>query len=65
MSDVVYPYRVPYTRTQNWYSSDWGELSNWCNECIGPGNWEFYYSEFVFTELKYKNWFQLRWGDGQ
>lgn len=61
MSNTVYPYRVSFPRTKKWYSGDWREISDWCNECIGRGEWEFYNSEFVFTEEKYYMMFKLRW----
>ena len=61
MSKEVYPYSIPYKRTQNWYTDKWRDISNWCNECIGPSEWNYYGSEFVFTEEKYKMMFMLRW----
>jgi hypothetical protein len=61
MSDVAYPYRAFYPRTSTWYEKDWREISTWCNECIGPGEWEFYNSEFVFAQERHYMLFKLKW----
>ena len=61
MSNSVYPYRVEYQRTDRWYENDWRELSEWCNECIGRGEWEYYYGEFVFAREEDYMLFKLRW----
>jgi hypothetical protein len=68
MSNAVYPYRIEYERTANWWANkatgedgDWAKISNWCNECIGAGNWEYYNSEFVFSDEKHYMLFKLRW----
>lgn len=68
MSNTVYPYRVDFPRTANWWNSkadgsegDWAKISNWCNECIGPGEWEYYNSEFVFANEHDYMLFKLKW----
>lgn len=61
MSNAFYPYRVFYPRTRDWYGKHWRELSDWCNECIGPGEWEYYSESFVFCEEKSKMLFELKW----
>ena len=61
MSNTVYPYRIEYERTPKWYENDWRELAEWCNQCIGPGNWEYYFGEFVFTNEADYMLFKLKW----
>lgn len=63
MSHTVYPYSTRIIRTADWYDSggQWYKLSTWCDQCLGTGDWNYYNNEFVFTELKYKQWFDLRW----
>ena len=63
MSDVVYPYRVRFPRTGNWYDGGgmWYQLSSWCDECIGKGRWEYYWSEFVFEREQDYMLFKLKW----
>ena len=61
MSDLAYPYRVPMQRSSNWYPDRWRELSAWCDECVGPGEWEYYNSEFVFAKEADSMLFKLRW----
>ena len=66
MSNAVYPYRVHFPRTNNWWGpgwegGDWAKISSWCNETIGKGEWEYYAESFVFCEEKHKMLFQMRW----
>lgn len=56
-----FPLRIPYPRTAEWYSGDWGELAEWCDQAFGQGNWEYFNSEFAFKNEKQVNWFKLRW----
>ncbi len=61
MSNAVYPYRVPYLRTSKWWNNDWSDLANWCDQCIGAGEWNYYNEEFVFTNEKDYMLFKLKW----
>lgn len=63
MSNVQYPYRVPFARTGDWYDSGgtWYKVSTWCNTTFGKGNWEYYYNEFVFEHERDYMLFKLRW----
>jgi hypothetical protein len=65
MSNTVYPYRYPFPRTAKWWTEDWREISEWCDDCIGPGEWEFYDSSFVFCREQDYMLFSLRWSNEQ
>lgn len=67
MSHAVYPYRVGFVRTPDWYTTrdgkegDWSKIASWCDECIGKGEWEYYNNEFVFAQQKHYMLFRLKW----
>jgi hypothetical protein len=68
MSDAVYPYRVTFNRTAQWYpnsstygNGDWIKISEWCDSSIGPGNWDYYWNEFVFSREEDYMLFKLKW----
>jgi hypothetical protein len=56
-----YPYSITYPRTSDWYDGRWHDLSKWCDECIGYGEWEYYYDEFVFKDPASLLMFKLKW----
>lgn len=61
MSNTTYPYRIDYPRTGNWWDGAWRDLSAWCDECIGPGEWNYYGDSFVFCREEDYMLFKLRW----
>jgi hypothetical protein len=61
MSNAVYPYRIEYPRTSGWWDSDWRNISDWCNECIAPGEWNYYGESFVFANEADYMLFKLKW----
>jgi hypothetical protein len=61
MSDAVYPYRIHYPRTSDWWDGSWAKLSSWCNECFEPGEWNYYSNSFVFSQEKDYMLFKLKW----
>lgn len=61
MSKELYRYRVPFKRTAKWWDKDWGEISDWCNQTFGRGNWEYYDSSFVFEHERDFMLFKLKW----
>ena len=64
MSNMQYPYRLKFPRTGNWYDAKdgmWYRLSTWCDQCIGKGNWEYYWEEFVFEREEDYMLFKLKW----
>jgi hypothetical protein len=61
MSDAVYPYRIHYPRTSDWWDGGWAKLSSWCNECFEPGEWNYYSNSFVFSHEKDYMLFKLKW----
>ena len=66
MSNTLYKYRVPFKRTANWYGNkgregDWSKISEWCNQTLGRGNWEYYYDGFVFEKERDYMLFILKW----
>ncbi len=56
-----YPLAVYWPRTANWYTEDWREMSSWCDATFGPGEWEYFNTEFRFKNQEQVNWFVLRW----
>lgn len=64
MSNTVYPYKVSFPRTGDWYSNEgtWYRISTWCNTTFGRGNWEYYNNSFVFSEERDFMLFKLKWG---
>lgn len=52
---------VPYRRTWDWYSGHWYNLSTWCNETFGPGNWDYLGECFVFNSAEAETLFLLKW----
>ena len=60
---LVFPYRVKYPRTANWYNGDWRELSDWCSSSIGKcaKDWEYMNDSFLFTKEQDKLMFMMRW----
>lgn len=58
-----YKYRVDYPKTADWYDPGgrWYQLSTWCMECIAPGDWEYYFGEFVFIHEHDYMLFKLKW----
>ena len=61
MSHAVYPYRVEYRKTEDWWDGHWDMLSTWCDDTFGPGNWNYYFDGFVFTEQAHQMLFKLKW----
>jgi hypothetical protein len=66
MSNAVYPYRIRYPRTGNWWGGtgtegEWSKLASWCDQCIGKGEWEYYWEEFVFSREEDYMLFKLKW----
>jgi hypothetical protein len=66
MSNTVYPHRVDYPRTPNWWGGlgvegDWSKISSWCDEIIGKGEWEYYGGTFVFCTESSLMLFKLKW----
>lgn len=61
MSNTLYRYRVPFKRTALWWEKDWGEISDWCNQTIGRGNWDYFYDGFVFDKESDYMLFKLKW----
>ena len=68
MSNVAYPYRIHFPRTAQWHPNyaaygdgDWMTICQWCNECIGKGKWDYYWSEFVFEREEDYMLFKLKW----
>lgn len=61
MSNFVYPYRVAYPRTSDWWEGRWQDLATWCDDTFGASEWEYYYSEFVFCKEEDATMFKLRW----
>lgn len=57
----IYPYRVNFPRTANWYNADWGTISRWCDQTFGPGEWEYFNSEFCFQKERDVMVFKLKW----
>ncbi len=60
-----FQYKVFYPRTNNWWSEDWRQLSNWCNNTIGicAKDWEYINERFMFTSKQDMLMFLLRWGN--
>lgn len=58
---TTYKYRVPFKRTGKWWDGDWRDISTWCNQTIGPGNWDYYYDGFVFEKERDYMIFKLKW----
>lgn len=58
-----FPYGVKYPRTANWYTSgsDWYQLSTWCTQTFGQGNWDYNNQYFMFEHESHMTWFRLRW----
>lgn len=65
MSNLVYPYRVEFHRTGDWYDSggQWYKMSTWCNRTFGDGSWNYYGNSFVFEHEKDYLIFKLKWGE--
>ena len=61
MSNAVYPYRIDFKRTPKWWDTDWRDISNWCNQSFGEGNWNYYGDSFVFENEGHLMLFKLRW----
>lgn len=68
MSNTVYPYRINYPRTAQWYpnyatygAGDWVKISLWCDQCITPGEWNYYHGDFVFAREEDYMLFKLKW----
>jgi len=57
----LWPFWVKYPRTTNWYDTEWVELSEWCNNTVGKGQWEYFSPYFLFKDEKHKLWFMLKW----
>lgn len=55
-------YRVPYRRTEHWWTQDWADISSWCDRTLPEDSWEYLMDGFVFTEERYRTWFLLTWG---
>jgi len=55
-------HRVNFRQTETWYSGNWQDISKWCDEVIGPNDWSFYNSFFVFNTEHQKLMFLLKWG---
>lgn len=56
-----YPHFVNFPRTQNWFSVDWRDISSWCTQTFGRGNWEYYGGGFRFIHERDLINFILRW----
>ena len=58
-----FPYSVEYLRTRNWYNvtGDWYQISTWCTQTFGQGNWEYINQCFMFEQESHKVVFLLRW----
>ena len=58
-----YKYRVEFRKTSGWYDSGgtWYKISTWCNQTLGPGNWDYYYDGFVFEKESDYMLFKLKW----
>ncbi len=57
---------VPYPRQINWWPSaghngHWYELSTWCNEAFGQGNWDYINQCFLFEAKEAETLFKLKW----
>lgn len=68
MSNHAYPYRIDFPRTKQWYPNyatygdgDWSKLSDWCNRCMEPGEWNYYGDAFVFAREEDYMLFKLKW----
>ena len=63
MSNVVYPYRVTYPRTGDWYdpSGRWYQISTWCKQTFGDDTWNYYGGDFVFEHERDYMLFRLKW----
>ena len=63
MSNVVYPYRVSYPRTGDWYDSGgrWYQISTWCKQTFGDDTWNYYGGDFVFVHERDYMLFRLKW----
>ena len=68
MSDAVYPYRIHFPRTRQWYPNhktygdgDWIKLSIWCNQCFASADWNYYGDTFVFSREQDYMLFKLKW----
>ena len=67
MSDTVYPYRIHFPRTGQWYpdkiygDGDWVKISEWCNQCIATADWNYYGDTFVFSREQDYLLFTLKW----
>lgn len=65
MSKDLYPYRVEFRKTNDWYDSNgtWYQVSTWCNQMFGQGNWNYFFSAFVFEKESDYMLFKLKWGN--
>lgn len=65
MSNTVYPFRITFPRTGDWYDSGgtWYRVSTWCNSTFGEGNWNYYGGDFVFEKERDFLLFKLKWSE--
>ena len=56
-------YRLKYPRTSDGWITRWRNVTNWCNETIGIGNWDWDHisEEFIFKNDQDRILFLLRW----
>ncbi len=53
--------QVKYLRTPKWYDYEWRIMSEWCENNVGKGKWEYFSPYFMFDDEKHKLLFMLRW----
>ncbi len=57
-----YPWRSSLiTKGSDWYVNVWREMSDWCTQAFGRGEWEFYDNRFIFKTQAHLAFFLLRW----
>ena len=57
-----YPWRTPqYVKGSDWYVNVWREMSSWCTQAFGHGEWEFSDNRFIFKTQAHLAFFILRW----